>query len=200
MARAARARRSFTGIFVFIGIILLIPGILVLSIATRIYGLPIYETGQQFNTFVGYNNSLELEGVMQQGNNYDIRIEINVEAVPSNPQDSEITIRMTVQKTGADIASLPSTYDFQASDFNSTFISKKYEFKEDFVSDADATFRFEIIESTNIENIYIKIFLHENPRRLFASITTTIGLILLIPGALVLIFAACISGGCGRRR
>jgi hypothetical protein len=194
-----RVGRSITAFFIIIGIIMCIPGILMLVLSSSIYGQPITETGQQFNTYVGYNSTIQLVGVMKQGENYDIRIEITVSATPNNPPNGGVTIRMTVQKTGTDLASLPSTYDFSDTNFNSTFLSKKYEFKEDFVSDADATFNFEIISSNNLTNIYIKIFLYENPRRVLASIATTIGLILLIPGGLVLVSVACISS-CGRRR
>ena len=193
-----RARGSALALFIIIGLIISIPGIIMLSISSTIYGQPIQETGQIFNTDIGYNNTLTLSNLMIQGNNYDIRIDVSVDAIPANPADSEITLRMTTQKTGTDLSTLPASHDFHAENFNSTVITEEYEFKDDFEFNTDANFTFEVVNSENLTNIYIKIYLYENPRRVLASIASTLGLILLIPGALILIGVACMVGG-GKR-
>ena len=192
-----RMGRSLTVLIVIGALIMCIPGIVLLSLSSTIYGQPLQETGQIFNTTIGYSNTINLEGYMKPGNNYDIRIEISVSATPANPPNSEITVRMTVSKTGSDIDSLPSMYDFSGINFNSTTLSRTYEFKDDFVAEANANFTFEIIDSVNLTDIYIKIYLHENPRRVLSDIATWVGLILLIPGGLILIGVACVAG---RRR
>ena len=192
-----RIGRSFTAFIVIFALIMCIPGIIFLSFSQTIYGQPKYQSGQMFDTSIGYSSVIELEGLMTEGNNYDIRIEISVAAIPANPPSSEVTIRMTVTKTGVDIAALPTTYDFTQLNFNSTTFSQTYEFKEDFITDAEADFNFEVLESVNLTDIYIKIYLHENPRRVLSNIAMWLGLVLLIPGGIILIGLACLTG---RRR
>ncbi|MHA1407336.1 MAG: hypothetical protein ACTSSG_08155 [Candidatus Heimdallarchaeaceae archaeon] len=104
---------------------------------------------------------------------------------------------MTTQKTGTDLTTLPSTHDFVGSNFNSTTFYSKYEFKEDFSTDADARFNFEVTASKNIISIYITIKLYKNPHRTLASTARTIGIVLLIPGGLIILGTLCV---CGRRR
>jgi len=43
-----------------------------LSFSSVIYGKTIVEPGQQLGTNFGVNTTIELTGVMKQGNNYDI--------------------------------------------------------------------------------------------------------------------------------
>jgi hypothetical protein len=194
-------RRTIGGIVVLIGLILIIPSIALFVLSDRIYGSPIVEPNKSL-AIDGNVTIFEIKGIFKAGNNYDLKLQYVVTPNPSDPPNSTIVIVMNASSTPSFMGEkIGSDIYEDLTPFNQTtdVIFKTYEFKDDFAENLDLILTFNVTHALNIVGVKVTLKIYENPNREMADLVAKIGLILLIPGIIVIIIGACIAGPSNRR-
>jgi hypothetical protein len=182
---------------------MILPSLGIFAFAGIIYGKPVYEKTETI-PLDGTPKNLIISDVLKAGNDYDIKMEYNVEPIKRDPPTSTFQIQMIAVITPGPIADTilsktttentkfneTSEYNFAPANSNKNY----YEFPDDLTADVTLNFTFKVLSAIDIESITFRIRIYANPNRALVDRLNQIGLILLIPGIIVLVIAACIAG------
>lgn len=193
-------RRCIGGIVALIGIIMILPSIGIFLVADAIYGKPVLDSTTQIS-LTGTPTIVVINSTFKAGNDYDIHMKYVVGSVAHDPPTSSFTVNMVAVSSSPSQISVDSktTSDSQ---FNqtTTYSFDKLEFPEDLTSDVVLTFTFVVVSKQDISSIAFTIEIYENPNRPLVNTLNRVATILLIPGIIVIVIGACISGPSNSRR
>lgn len=187
------ARRVIGCVVVLVGLILCIPSIAGFFIANGIYERS-YIGGSDdtvmTSPFNGQVFTININGKLKAGHNYDIVVKINSIQGPNTMAQTGL-LSMSLSVTGG----LSHSDTVTTGNFNeTTAISfNKWEITDNLVADVDLTFTLTITALTDVTSGQIEIRIYQDPARFWVNLINTVSFWLLIPGGLVICCGCCIA-------